>query len=94
MTPAIPDDVDAWPYVSAEIPAAWEKVRRMFNDPPAGFLQLAEARYRAGEREYKREWLTRRGQLDWAESEALQELVDLVTYFAMDRVLHPDSGTF
>jgi hypothetical protein len=51
---------DPWPFVAAEIPHAWVEVRNVFTEPQPGFMALAEARFRAGEKEYKGtsgEWL-------------------------------------
>lgn len=82
---------DPWPYIEAEIPSAWVEVKNIFMEPPAGFMALAEARFRQGEKEYKGtpgEWL--RKSSDWFDDERIQELADLVLYTAMRRVLHPD----
>lgn len=84
---------DPWPFIEAEIPHAWTEVKNLFMDPPTGFMALAEARFRQGEKEYRGtsgEWL--RKPSEWFDDERIQELADLVLYTAMRRVLHPDDG--
>ena len=86
---------DPWPFIREEIPRAWVEVKAVFMEPQPGFMALAEARFRQGEKEYKgtsAEWL--RKPPEWFDNERYQELVDLVLYTAMRRVLHPDDGTF
>ena len=88
---AVMNGSDPWPFIEAEIPHAWVEVRSIFLEPQPGFMHLAEARFRAGEKEYKGtsgEWL--RKPSDWFDNERYQELVDLVLYTAMRRVLYPD----
>lgn len=84
---------DPWPFLQAEIPHAWVEVKNLFMDPPDGFMALAEARFRQGEKEYKGtpgEWL--RKDRNWFDDERIQELVDLVMYTAMRRVMYPEDG--
>jgi hypothetical protein len=79
---------DPWPYIEQEIAAAWREARAQLEGPQPGFLMQAEARYRNGERLYKREWLE--WPLDRFEDEAMQELVDWILYKAMRRVKFPE----
>lgn len=84
---------DPWPFIQAEIPSAWVEIKNIFLEPPTGFMALAEARFRQGEKEYRGtsgEWL--RKPVDWFDNERMQELVDLCLYTAMRRVLHPEDG--
>jgi hypothetical protein len=90
-------DQDAWAFIAPQVPSAIAELRRMVS-PDAlardrAFVSLLEARYREGERLYKREWLT------WPDPERFdvevgQEVADAVTYLAMRRVLFPDFGAF
>jgi len=92
---AVMSGADPWPFIREEIPRAWVEVKAVFMEPQPGFMALAEARFRQGEAEYKGtsgEWL--RKPPEWFDTERYQELVDLVLYTAMRRVLHPDEGTF
>jgi hypothetical protein len=87
----LPDDVDLWPWIEAEIPHAWVEVKNVFLQPQPGFVRLAKARYEVGQKEYKGtadEWLNQPP--DWFDNERYQELLDLILYTAMRRVLHPD----
>lgn len=80
---------DPWPFVLMEMDDAWHEVKAELETLAVrGFLNAAEARYRNGERLYKKEWLD--WPLDRFEDEAMQELVDLVLYKAMRRVKFPD----
>ncbi len=89
----IPTAVDAWPFIDAELGNALRDARLLlFHTDLRGFRSLLEARYRAGERLYEREWLTWDDPSRFDE-EAVQELADLVLYLAMRRVRHPNVGT-
>lgn len=90
---AVASGADPWPFIAQEIPHAWVEVRNVFMEPPAGFMSLAEKRFRKGEQEYRGtsgEWL--RKPEDWFDRERIEELCDLVLYTAMRRVLFPDDG--
>lgn len=83
---------DPWPFIEQEIPHAWVEVRNIFMEPPKGFMTLAHKRFRIGEEEYRGtsgEWL--RKPPEWFDDERTMELVDLVLYTAMRRVLYPDA---
>lgn len=82
--PLIPPDQDAWPLIAQFFDKALADARGLLEDP-RGLVELAEARYREGERLYKRDWLTRPEA--WFDSEAAQEAADLVVYLAMRYVL-------
>ena len=79
---------DPWPYIEHEIAQAWEEARAQMEGPQHGFLTQAEARYRQGEKLYKRDGLD--WPLDRFEDEAMQELVDWILYKAMRIVKFPD----
>lgn len=90
----VTNGADPWPFIEQEIPSAWVEVKNVFMQPPQGFMTLAEKRFRKGEEEYKGtsgEWL--RKPEDWFDRERIEELVDLVLYTAMRRVLYPEDGT-
>lgn len=87
---------DAWARLLPEIGPAFEELARILWSPEIrsiAFIEMLEARYRNGERLYKREWL------DWVDPakfdhEVAQEIADAVIYIAMRRVRHPEaSGT-
>lgn len=79
-----PADQDAWPLLAQHIDEAIDEARRMLSDDVRGLLDLAEARYREGERLYHRDWMNR--PLRWFDSEAAEEAADFVIYLAMKRV--------
>jgi hypothetical protein len=84
---------DAWPRVRAELSPAYAELVRLVGSPDirtAAFVEMLEARYRNGERLYRREWV------DWVDSsrfdnEVVQEIGDGILYIAMRRVRHPDA---
>ena len=84
---------DVWPRLRAELAPAYDELRRLVGSPDirtAAFVEMLEARYRNGERLYRREWL------DWVDPsrfdhEVVQEVGDGILYIAMRRVRHPDA---
>lgn len=81
------DSNDPWPFIVAEMDAAWSEAASMLHELPRGFTMAAEARYRRGKEEYagtNGDWLN--WPMDRFENEAMQELIDLVLYIAMRRV--------
>lgn len=88
---------DAWAFLAPQVPGALAELRNIVGADlitrDRAFVSLLEARYREGERLYKRDWLT------WPDParfdvEVGQEVADAVMYLAMRRVLFPDVGTF
>jgi hypothetical protein len=79
----VPDE-DAWPYIAAELPHIVRDAAAMLMDW-RGMQKQMEERYREGEQEYERDWLTR--PVEWFDDEASQELADLLIYLAMRRFL-------
>jgi hypothetical protein len=78
---------DPWPFIVAEMDAAWREAGAMLQSSPRGFLHAAEARYKKGQEEYAGttgDWMN--WPMDRFENEAMQELIDLVLYIAMRRV--------
>ena len=87
---------DAWARLRPELSPAFAELRRILDSEAIrslAFVEMLEARYRNGERLYRREWL------DWVDpskfdEEVAQEIADAVIYIAMRRVRHPEvSGT-
>lgn len=80
---------DVWQFVRAEVPAAYRAVKALIDDPPHGLWDALEARFRRGREAYgaRDEWL------EWPaerfEREEIEELLDLILYAAMRRVVHP-----
>lgn len=85
---------DAWPRIAAELAPAYAELVRLVRSPDIrtiAFSEMLEARYRNGERLYRREWL------DWVDpsrfdNEVTQEVADAILYLAMRRVRHPDES--
>lgn len=84
---------DAWARLRPELGPAFSELRRILDSDEIrsrAFVEMLEARYRNGERLYRREWL------DWVDPskfdhEVAQEIADAVIYIAMRRVRHPDA---
>lgn len=90
---------DAWPFLEPHLAGAVEELQAILRDDPLGpskphgLRALLEARYRAGEREYQRDWLTQTDPA-WFDTELAQEVADAIIYIAMRRLLFPDvAGT-
>lgn len=87
---------DAWPFLTPHLPGAVAELRRIISDDPLspgkvhGLRALLEARYRAGEKEYNREWLTKTDP-SWFDTELACEVADAIIYIAMRRLLFPDT---
>lgn len=87
---------DAWSFLAPHLVPAVAELRRVLADDPLspgkghGLRALLEARYREGEREYERDWLTK-ADPDWFDTEMAQEIADAIIYVAMRRLLFPDS---
>ena len=86
---------DAWPFIEPHLEGALDELRAILRDDPLahGLRALLEARYREGEREYKRDWLTKTDPA-WFDGELACEVADAIIYVAMRRLLFPDvAGT-
>lgn len=85
-------DDDLWPFVRAEIGAAYRAVRTLVEDPPPGMWHALEERFHRGDADHghRREWL--RWSQERFEHEMAEELLDLVLYAAMRRVVHGGDG--
>lgn len=83
------DAQDLWPFVRAEIRDAYREVQALIEDPPPGLWTALEARFRKGQAAHghRNEWL--RWSRQRFADEATEELLDLILYPAMRRVVHP-----
>ena len=81
----IPHNEDAWPHLEDQLQYIVRDAAAMLMDW-RGLLPQMEARYREGEREHERDWLTRGD--EWFVKESAEELCDLLVYLAMRRFLN------
>lgn len=81
---------DIWPFVRAEVGAAYREVVALLADPPPGLWAALEARFRKGQAEYghRNEWIT--WPAERFDKEQTEELLDLILYRAMRRFVFPD----
>ena len=86
-----PDEArELWPDVLAALPRAWREVRELVEVAPPGLVELIADRYAAGCDEFAGDWTTR--DPGWCTENAMEELADLVTYFAFRHVLRTATG--
>jgi hypothetical protein len=74
---------DYWPAIRDHLEDALREAQSILRWSPE-LIALIERRFREGEKQYEGDWLTR--PLRWFDTEAAEEIADLVTYLAMRRV--------
>lgn len=79
-----PEVTDGWMLLLPHLDAAIAEARQMLQGDLRGLLDLARARYYEGEKQYRRDWMSR--PLVWFDQEAASEAADLIVYPAMRRV--------
>ena len=77
-------EADVWPLINAKIPEVVAGISEMIESitERPDFLAQVEAKYREGEVEYDREWLTWENPMRFI-IEAAAEMHDLIVYQAM-----------
>lgn len=73
---------DWWPQIDKEIGGIIIEAHRLLH--AVMLTPIMERRFRAGELEYRGDWLTRPP--EWFDEEALAEAADLLIYLSMRRI--------